>query len=296
MATGRFLTEKQDKLIQELLDEKRRGLRNPQNRTLAEITWDEGVAHQAPEVYIAKTQSEEGLPPRAGDVPGYGECDIYQVVKTGGVDTIVQVPGLIKSVFNFTNSRISANNYFSIYRDKFGRWVTGIDYDVFLAVVYDKVSKEIIQDPDDPAIDERCAPQMLPRFRGEYSFFEVEPDDDGFGNWDGKYRIKPRGRFGVAGECDAAHEVNRSSANIHLEKMIVEMHGGAQFDVCESSFHPDGCCPSSEDESSAVSYWGSTESVVSTRNRYWFNLGIPREDCARRYLVNIAPLNDFESS
>lgn len=55
------------------------------------------------------------------------------------------------------------------------------------------------------------------RYRGEYSWVEMEETPEG------SFIIKPGGRFGVAGDIDAAHEIGGSNANLHLDNKIVRL-------------------------------------------------------------------------
>lgn len=151
----------------------------------------------------------------------------------------------------------------------------------FWAVLFDKLSIAI--DNTSPVSSDplfyspECPGIILPLSRGEYSWFEVVPNSTDPGEW------KPRenGRFGLAGECDAAWEVNRSNANVHIERMIVWMWPGDAVD-----------CTAAEEISSEVKLYASSYDGVSTNIRHWFNLAVPREDCANRYVISAHPFND----
>lgn len=166
-----------------------------------------------------------------------------------------------------------------------GQWVpfSSSGSSSFWAVLFDKVSIQI--DPDaadssDPLFNvPDCPPRLLPLYRGEYSWMEVEPNI-----YDpGEMKPKKNGRFGIAGECDGAWEINRSNANVHVERMVVRMYRGQS----------ESCLPSSDQQiSSDVRLFQSSWSASSTNFRYWFNLAVPREDCANRYVISAHPLND----
>lgn len=167
--------------------------------------------------------------------------------------------------------------------DERGVWVGGSQANGFWAVLFDKIKIQMDDDSattsSDPVFNEpTCPPGVLPLYRGEYSWLEVEPNPYDPGEW----RPKANGRFGIAGENDGAWEVNRSNANVHVENMIVWMWKGR-------ASTPD---TSSEEVSSEVEIYKSSYDARSTNFRYWFNLCIPREDCANRYVIAAAPNND----
>lgn len=178
---------------------------------------------------------------------------------------------------------------------------------VFKAIIWDK-REYIIEDPQDnfssdPAFDDPlltgCPPAFPALKRGEFSWVEaaefipgnpaLATTDRDFGQA-GVWVPKPDARFGIAGQCDAALEVNRFNGNIHLVYMVVDLW--ETIDVnCSSSVTMHGD-PADENASSVFDILGQEVSAVSTRKRYWFNLGVPRSDCAPSYFVTIAPDND----
>ena len=87
--------------------------------------------HQAPEVYIVKSQDDAEIPPRNEDVTGTppsvrtggAVCDVYKIVDVGGgTSEIVSVPGLTRYVHNISNLPIQPD-YVLAQRDKFGNWI-----------------------------------------------------------------------------------------------------------------------------------------------------------------------------
>lgn len=150
----------------------------------------------------------------------------------------------------------------------------------FWAVIYDKVMVEIEEDTSsDPMfMNPDCPPASLPRYRGEYSWIKVEPNPDD----PGEMRPVQPTIFGIAGKCDAAREINRFAGNIHVERMLVQMWEGDAVT----------CDLSSDTLSSEVEIFASSFDATSTNMEYWFNLAVPREDCASRYSVSAHPLND----
>ena len=149
---ARFLSEKDRRLIQELLNDKRQRRVNTPSRPGREQGWTEGEDHQAPEIYIALppatgipalTPGEAGEP----DIPGVATCEVYKlvnVVTVTGTGTNTTTPvlrevGLQKVVYNISSNEIpsteeagtgtgEAHNWVIVKRTKFGVWV--VDYDV----------------------------------------------------------------------------------------------------------------------------------------------------------------------
>lgn len=131
-----------------------------------------------------------------------------------------------------------------------------------------KMSFPIVPDPTDDVFP-TAPPLVLTRYRGEYSWFEVVE------NVDGKWLEKPNGLFGVAGGTNAAHEINRSNANVHLQHMRVRLWKG----------HPDQRQVSDNEDSLDCSTEGSPNKPSLV---WWFDLNLPREDgpTARRYIIS----------
>lgn len=157
--------------------------------------------------------------------------------------------------------------------------------DQFPAIIYDKRSVSMTELSSDPLfINPECPPVIATSLKyGKYSWMEgEEPDDDGDIQ---RVKPKPNGRFGNKNECDAAVELNRTNTNIHVEKMVVLMYQGIAVD----------CSSAEEDPSSISAGAGRTVHALSTNFRYWFDLNIPREDCANRYVISSSPANDFPS-
>lgn len=105
----------------------------------------------------------------------------------------------------------------------------------FLAIITDKLPPESVFFSCEEALQDRLA---------TYSWVEAEVTEDGI-------RPKPDGRFGVAGETDAATEINRQNANIHLNKMAVTMHH-------------------------------------ESKHQFWFDLEIPREPALCKFIISSA--------
>ena len=152
--------------------------------------------------------------------------------------------------------------------------------DWFWAVLYDKTMIQIEEDvSSDPLfMNPDCPPASLPRYRAEFSWIKVTPDPDD----PGEFKPVQPSIFGIAGKCDAAREVNRFAGNIHVERMVVQMWAGDAVT----------CDLSSDEASSEVEIYKSSFDATSTNREYWFDIGVPREDCATRANIAANPLND----
>lgn len=140
MADTPWIPSQSDRaLLQELLDERRVRRGNVPNRPPTEQTWAEGEDHQAPEVYIARPQTSDGIPrllPTDGstgtgtdisgslfDEPGKAECDIYQIVDNDTTgDPELHNIGLTEFVHNLSEGDLS-QDWIPVARTKFGKWV-----------------------------------------------------------------------------------------------------------------------------------------------------------------------------
>lgn len=95
-----------------------------QNREIGEV--DTGLPSK-PEVYIAYPQDTITAAvlsdPIVGTIgaPGYGECDIYQIIGDGS-EALIYPVGFHKTVYNLTESEISTGPI-SVKRDKYGKWM-----------------------------------------------------------------------------------------------------------------------------------------------------------------------------
>ena len=85
-----------------------------------------GEDHQAPEVYLAIPKDSEGLSglnhfsrnlTGDGDLPGFGECDIYQIVHS----RLLWIEKT-KNIYNLSEARVR-NDIFPVIRTKFGDWI-----------------------------------------------------------------------------------------------------------------------------------------------------------------------------
>ena len=120
------LSEKDRDYIEEVMREAATRLVNYPPRPLSERQFAEGEDHQGPETYIAipvEPEGIEGLNHETGniagedDLPGIGECDIFQLVdgKLSWVEKVQQV-------YNLSEERVR-NDAFPVTRTKFGPWI-----------------------------------------------------------------------------------------------------------------------------------------------------------------------------
>ncbi|TXH16951.1 MAG: hypothetical protein E6R03_04710 [Hyphomicrobiaceae bacterium] len=89
--------------------------------------------YQPPEVYLARTPSggipsnnSSGTGTASDDAPGCAQCRIYRIVEASGTasgdDSVQAIPGLEKTVYNFSGADILEEQWVLIVRDKFGQW------------------------------------------------------------------------------------------------------------------------------------------------------------------------------
>ena len=84
--------------------------------------WSQVEGHQAPEVYLAKPQSANGIPalsPDDPDVPGTDVCDFYGINTDG---EIAEIASLSRTVFNLTNEAVQ-QDWLLVVRTKQGKWI-----------------------------------------------------------------------------------------------------------------------------------------------------------------------------
>ena len=124
-------------LLQHVIDKERRDRVNLPPRPPMERSFSEAEDHQAPEVYVAKPQTDAGIPKllpsgtgtgtdvsgSSYDEPGVAECDIYQILvdATSG-DPELHVIGLNLNVHNLSASDLE-QGWITVIRTKFGKWV-----------------------------------------------------------------------------------------------------------------------------------------------------------------------------
>lgn len=118
--TGYFLTDEQQRLLQECVDFVRNFQGNPRGRAPHRSL----ETQMSPEVYIAKAPSG-GIPALSesgGDkIPGSAECDIYNIIFLDEGPRLTQVGGFTKTVYNISDSDIE-EGFLQIQRNKYGTW------------------------------------------------------------------------------------------------------------------------------------------------------------------------------
>lgn len=126
----RLLDDHDISVLQEIIGAYRRS--HSRGKLLFDDTDDR---NPSPDVYIALPQDVGGIPglvssgvtgtgtdttgDNAGDVPGVGTCDIYQII-----DGALQSTGVTREVLNLSETPIS-QNWITVVRTKFGPWVAG---------------------------------------------------------------------------------------------------------------------------------------------------------------------------
>lgn len=281
-----FLTDAELVILRDMARRHRSGGVNTPSRPDGDRAWSEGQDWLAPEVYVASPH-DGVIPGSSGTTPGKAICDIYCIqndVAGDGEPILVKVPSTEKWTYNVSPNEI-AQDFVITTRDKFGRWLVTASVggsQKFKAILINKKSKQIdltfaAASSDDPFTN--CQEGQGPFWYGEYTWVEAVESDDR-----AEWTPKRGGRFGVAGERDAAIEINRANVNVHVKQMVVEMTQG--------NLQSDKELESSEQSSSSVHARHLTVRVGSTDYHYWFDLGLPREDCANRYLIPLVQGND----
>jgi len=126
-----FLTESDVRILKSVVQ---RVGQLPQNSPTATKTH----LFQAPEVYIARPQTADGIPglgaaPGTGtspDMPGEANCDIYRIKipNSPGTSTDIQDPELVQAVekdqkvYNISTADISQDWILAV-KEKFGKWI-----------------------------------------------------------------------------------------------------------------------------------------------------------------------------
>ncbi len=119
-----FLTEKDRRLLQEMLDElNRREIETPRQSDLGREDYQTSECYIAwpPEGGIPALTIEGDYGPSGNDQPGSAVCDIYWINESGTAELQV-VTDFKKTVYNF--SRIAVpQKWTAIHRTKYGRWI-----------------------------------------------------------------------------------------------------------------------------------------------------------------------------
>jgi hypothetical protein len=118
------------KILRRMLEEFKQQRVDSPVRALGERSFVEATDHQAPEVYVAVPQDENGIPALdvagtgsgtwagadSDDEPGSGLCDIFQIV-----DDVLVPTGFSETVYNLSGSAI-VRDWILVVRDKYGKW------------------------------------------------------------------------------------------------------------------------------------------------------------------------------
>lgn len=110
-----FLNERQDRLIQELVDAKRKTrltspLRDPEPKQ----------GGQTSDTYVAYPKTTDGIPAMDGVTPGVAECDIYRLVE--GDTATLETMNETRMVYNISGNKID-QSWILVDRLKSGQWV-----------------------------------------------------------------------------------------------------------------------------------------------------------------------------
>lgn len=129
-------------ILQKVLNDAKGQREEPPRQGTLDQSWNAGEDHQAPEVYIAKPQTSDGIPkllPTDGttgtsediagnpdfDEPGQAVCDIYRITQndTTGDPELKPISGLVRTVYNIQLGDV-AQEWITVARTKFGKWLS----------------------------------------------------------------------------------------------------------------------------------------------------------------------------
>lgn len=125
----RIFSDDDMRLLQDLVRDKREGRLNAPYRSRHTDSMSDLESPQAPEVYIAYPQESTGIPAltrgngTSPDIAGSAVCEIYQILNNGSDPEIVAITGKDELVYNISPTAYD-QDWVTIYRDKFGRWLT----------------------------------------------------------------------------------------------------------------------------------------------------------------------------
>lgn len=160
------LNDKDRQLLEELLRDKRQGRLSTPLKNLTDRQFVEGEDHQAPEVYVAKTK--EVIPALSADVPGKGDCDIYQIFDDGTDPELIDI-GLVLPVYNISNTEVGSEEWIKVSRIKHGYWLAdSVGQGFIWGKITDRTEVDLCPDTANDA-----------QKRGGYSWVEIEWDEEG---------------------------------------------------------------------------------------------------------------------
>jgi len=105
-----------------VIKERKASRGNSKSTARAGDSFNENTDHQAPEVFMALTPTG-GIPAIDGVIPGSAVCDLYRTTGAFGSETLEEMVGISKTVFNISATAIAADIYVLIKRTKQGKWV-----------------------------------------------------------------------------------------------------------------------------------------------------------------------------
>ncbi len=122
---GYLLSEDDVKALAQLVREHKRRTHNPRLRSV----YGEGQPPSS-STYIALSPPggipalsegpDTGTAFGGGDQPGYGECQVYQIIDNGGVGELVIVDGFTLTAYNLASSAIPGDSWCLLHQDAYG--------------------------------------------------------------------------------------------------------------------------------------------------------------------------------
>jgi hypothetical protein len=136
-----YLSDADVALLQRVINDHKGKREAPPRQGTLDQNWSAGEDHQAPEVYVAKPQTNQGIPkllPTDGsetgtstlvsgslyDEPGQARCDIFKIIynDTTGDPELHPISGLSKMVYNLQGFSLT-QDWMTVLRTKSGKWV-----------------------------------------------------------------------------------------------------------------------------------------------------------------------------
>lgn len=123
------LSNDEIKILKRFVETLRKQKVNVVNALQTQQSFDLG---QTPDIYIAKTTESSGIPPMTPalteddfDVPGYAQCDIYNIIYNDDQQPELKPVTSLKerTVFNLSLARVPQGCWIRIQRTKFGQWI-----------------------------------------------------------------------------------------------------------------------------------------------------------------------------
>lgn len=126
----RSFTDEEMRLLARVIEREKKSIVNTPSRPSQDRSYDENQDWLAPEVYIAKPNSEisarrvgTGTGLRSNDIAGFGNADVYRIVlDDDGNPRLVTAFESNRRIHNLSDNAITLG-FITILRDKYGNWI-----------------------------------------------------------------------------------------------------------------------------------------------------------------------------